>query len=381
MMTFVDWVGGLVLSGLRRSRRSVRVPKEQFHDASSAAEGLSRRALVMMREKDFGHAEQVYETLAADAPDFAEGVQAYGELLDILGRRKEAAAKYTEARRLVAARRTGSPDRRFVFRHSGNFDPEIVAYTNIIDHRAKSALPWLARGNAYLANGHAQEALRDYERALRLAPSSLDVVALKAEALSLLGRYRDALQEFDRVLQGQPLDAETLNARGIAHMALGDVEKAQRDWHQQFECLRAEQYLARACVALRLADYEAAIPELQKAIVRQPHELYWPLYLRMACRRAGKKADAVAEVAGASWPQPLIAWYDGKLSESDVRQKADTPARLAEVALHLAPVAAERGASEVQEALRAAIRSMSPSSIEFCAASSEIGRLALGSRD
>ena len=48
-----------------------------------------------------------------------------------------------------------------------------------------------------------------------------EVLALKGEALSTLGRYDEAIQLFDEVLAIDPNDRDTLNARGIARAALG----------------------------------------------------------------------------------------------------------------------------------------------------------------
>jgi Flp pilus assembly protein TadD len=131
----------------------------------------------------------------------------------------------------------GAPDRHFVLRQQGSHTAEIVAYTRVLKSLKKFALPHLARGNAYLADRQPEMALADYERTLKLHPNSLDALALKGEALSALGQFGAAIEALDKVIAARPKDSEALNARGIAHMALGHVEQADGDWRQQLGLL------------------------------------------------------------------------------------------------------------------------------------------------
>jgi tetratricopeptide (TPR) repeat protein len=49
-------------------------------------------------------------------------------------------------------------------------------------------------------------------------------------------------------------------------------------------------------VALRLADYGLALPELEKAIAREPNDPYWRHYRQIALSRLDKPADAAGLV-------------------------------------------------------------------------------------
>ena len=63
-----------------------------------------------------------------------------------------------------------------------------------------------------------------------------------------------------------PKAAEVLNARAIARAAQGRIREANADWQEQLRQLGAGQNEARAYVALRLADYETALPEIERAL-------------------------------------------------------------------------------------------------------------------
>ena len=194
----------------------------------------------------------------------------------------------------------GAPDRRYLFRRRGHFAFEIEAYELVRANVRNKILPQLAHGNALLVRGRAEEALDSYERALRIRPNLPEVLALKGEALSALGRYEEAIQAFDAVLAAFPADGETLNARGIARMALGKLAEANDDWRRQLELLPQAQSAARACVAMRQGNNEAAFHSFGLALAKEPANAYWPLYRLTAGRLTGAPRDPVAAPLGAT---------------------------------------------------------------------------------
>ncbi len=124
------------------------------------------------------------------APAFSDALEAEGEASRYERRRRPRLRRNTSRRcKLRQEGRPGAPDRHFVLRQQGSHTAEIVAYTRVPEVLKKFALPHLARGNAYLADGQPELALADYERTLKLHPKSLDALALKGEALSALGKY------------------------------------------------------------------------------------------------------------------------------------------------------------------------------------------------
>src|SRR5262249_13806717 len=142
---------------------------------------------------------------------------------------------------------------------------QIAAYNSVLRVTKDRTLPYVARGNAFLAEGRAEAALVDYERAFKLKAQP-EVAALKGEALSMLGRYQEALEASDLARAERPRDPDVLSGRAIVLLGMGKLEAADNDWRRQLELLSPARALARACVALRLADYEAALPELEQTL-------------------------------------------------------------------------------------------------------------------
>jgi tetratricopeptide (TPR) repeat protein len=261
-------------------------------------------------------------------------------------------------------------------RGRGSFLIEAVSYSHAANVVKDRLLPLLARGNAYLGEGKPAQALADYEQALKLKPDTLQAQSLKGEALSMMGRHKQAIDAFTKVLAKSPNDTEALSGRAIAEMARGKIDAANVDWRRQLELLPPRQAAARACVALRLADYDKALPELEAAIAKQPTDAYWHLYRLVAQRRLGQKGRGVAAELGKRWPAPLVALLEGWNPPDGVFTHATTPGRRSEALFLLGALAAARGdQADAASRWKEVVAIGSVDLIEYAAARNELARL------
>jgi len=337
------------------------------------AEQLFLRAVALYRMGDGQAAINLFRRASEIAPSFSDAIEAEGEVLDMSGNTAAALAKYEEARRLRQEGRAGAPDRHFVLRQLGAHTAEIVAYTRVLKSLKKFALPNLARGNAYLADRQPELALDDYERTLKLHPGSLDALALKGEALSAMGKYAAAIEAFDKVIAARPKAPETLNARGIAHMALGHVDRANADWVRQLELLGGRP-AASAYVALRLADYEVALPHLETMVRNDKRDPYWEVYLRTAQLRLGRAPTGGETSTGESWVASLLALQSGTVSREEALARADTPGRRAEALFQIGVAAYARDRSAAHACWQQVVDLGLPALVEHAAARNELSR-------
>src|SRR5258707_4172667 len=286
----MTWLSEAVLNPWRRAVDRLGSGFVHRLSEEGGANALYFRARASARAGDLEKAAQQFADLTEIAPTLTAALEGHGEAVDRLGQGELARAKYDVARRLRSAVRRGAPDRPFVLRNRGPFPAEIAAYTSVLLSVKERALPYVARGNALLAEGRAKLALLDYSCALSLKPDIHEITALKAEALLMLGRYEEALRAFDAALAARPDDAGIYSGRAIARLALGRLDAADADWRRQSELLPPEQASARACVSLRMADYEAALPSLQRALEKEPGDPYWTLYRLTSLHRLGRPA-------------------------------------------------------------------------------------------
>lgn len=356
----------------RNNTRSIS--SERSLAGVSSAHLLFRRGRAMGRSGAFEMAARLYSDAASLEPTFAEAIESHGEALDATGLHALAIRQYNQARKVRADTRPGAPDRHFVLRQRGHFVAEIMAYDAVVRSLSKKALPRIARGNAYLAAGQPENALTDYSRALTLKPRSPEITTLKGEALSMLGRHQEAIEAFDVALAARPDDAEALNGRAIARIALGQIDEANADWRRQLDLL-ADRAAARACVALRLADYEAALPQLESALVKEPADPYWHLYHLTAQARLGIALGTDGMPQLDNWPGPLLALHQGQMSEEEMLTRADTDCRRAEAHFQMGVMAFGRDRTSAERHWREVVERAAPSLIEYAAARNELSRL------
>lgn len=318
-------------SGLWRKRaRRPEFLELDDPDPERQGQALFRRGRYRMRAGEIESALEDFERAVELLPSFAEAVASRAECLDMLGQVAPARPQYEKARQLWAEERVGAPDRSYLFRQQGRLTFEVESYELALKRIKTGSFPLSASGNANLARGRAEEALRFYDQALKIKDKDPALLALRGEALSMMGRYRQAIEAFTASLKANPKAPETLSGRAIALAAMGKIDRANADWRLQFSLLPETQPAARACVALRLADYDKALPELERAIARAPGDLYWALYRLTALKRLGRPLGTIEMPAGDAWPKPLFALLAGQAAPEDVLAAATTDGRRAE---------------------------------------------------
>lgn len=364
-------VAGFFLGRARSAERDSATPQgreEQVHL-------LMRRGRVAGMHGDLPMALSLFEEALRMLPDHTEAVEARAEALDMLGETASAGAAFDRYRELNASRRLGAPDRHYVWRHPRPSRADVLAYELVLRRVKKRLYPLIAQGNLLLSLGHPEAAIGYFDDALQLNGSLPEVKVLRACALMTAGKYVQAISALDAVLGAEPDDADALNTRGIAHMANGQVSQANADWSRQFDLLPESRASARACIALRMADYERALPEFEKALAREPGDPYWQLYRATAERRLGQAVRVAAPDAGAAWPAPLLALHAGTLDEAAVMARADNRQRRIEALFQLAVLAAGTDADKAAAKWREVMELAPVDMIEYAAARNELARL------
>jgi tetratricopeptide (TPR) repeat protein len=340
---------------------------------------LLRRGRIAAAQGDIRQGLALVEQALTHLPDFGEAIEARAALLDLTGEVDVAGREFDRYRRISAANRLGATDRHYVLRHPRPHT-DYVDY-EIVVRRVKNRLfPLVAQGNLLLSRDHAAEALAYYDYALRIDKDLPDVVLLRGCALSALGKHAEAIACFDQVLASQPENRDALNSRGIARMALGLVDQANQDWRRQFDLLSPSKADARACLALRLADYELAVTELAKAVEVQPADAYWRLYRLAALQRLGRDATPgegvpIGVAASGDWPAALLALHAGTLDEAGLLARADNPRRRGEAAYQLGVLAATQDRAAAARWWGEVVDRAPVDMIEYAAARNELSRL------
>ncbi len=108
------------------------------------------------------------------------------------------------------------------------------------------------------SRGRYREALEDLDRVLAIEPDRAEALVFKAAALRHLDRVEEARRTVDRALELDPDSAEGLLERGILKQLRGEVISAQADWRRAME-------LAPDSAAAELAQQNLALSEFGPA--------------------------------------------------------------------------------------------------------------------
>lgn len=87
-------------------------------------------------------------------------------------------------------------------------------------------------GVSNLNTGKPEEALDDFNRAIKIDPQKAAGYLGRANTLNIMGRYQECLEDYDRTLEIDPKLANAYINRGSAYSHLGEYKKAIADYEK-----------------------------------------------------------------------------------------------------------------------------------------------------
>jgi tetratricopeptide (TPR) repeat protein len=154
----------------------------------------------------------------------------------------------------------------------GNFMQSESYWTELISTFPDNAAVWSNRGNIRVAQHKLDEAIADFDRAIKLAPKQPDPYLNRGVALEVQGKYEDALKDYNRVLALNPEDPMAYNNRGNARAgqqrwleALTDYQKAT-ELSPNFAIARAN----AALVSYQIGNKQEAMQSIRNLVRKYP---------------------------------------------------------------------------------------------------------------
>lgn len=159
---------------------------------------------------------------------------------------------------------------------------------------ASTAFVSLTSGDANRNTGKHDEAIKDYDEAIRVEPNYAVIYNNRGRSYYAKGEYDKAIADFNQSITLDPNYVDAYNNRGLAYYAKGDLDKAMADYTQAItlDPEFALAYNGRAYVYLARKDYNRAIAEANQALKAKPREATWYVTIGEIWLSAGKKKEA-----------------------------------------------------------------------------------------
>lgn len=152
------------------------------------------------------------------------------------------------------------------------FDQAIADYDEALRLDPSYAHAYSTRGNAYRRKGENDRGIADYDEALRLNPDFSVAYYNRGNAYRDKSDYHRAIESYDEAIRLDPAFAVAFVNRGLAHQGAGQYELAIADYDQGLRLdprdLRA--YTNRGLVYYRKGQYARALAEQDEAIRINP---------------------------------------------------------------------------------------------------------------
>jgi tetratricopeptide (TPR) repeat protein len=131
----------------------------------------------------------------------------------------------------------------------------------------QSAIDYNNQGVAKFKSGDNHGAIKDYDRAISIAPKYGESYVNRGIAKFKLGNVKGAIQDYDRAIALDPKDGEAYYNRGIARFESGEERLAIKDFDRSIAInpRDAEVYGNRGFAKSTLGDKKGAVADLTKA--------------------------------------------------------------------------------------------------------------------
>lgn len=163
-------------------------------------------------------------------------------------------------------------------------DPEIESHKNMLqtlenerlirrtgntqDQPPKHPGIWERRGKSSYKLGKYEEAVKEFDRCLESNPKDADILRNKGSALYMLGRYEEAIEAFNKSLELNPRDADAWNLKGSTLYMIGRPEEALRalDKALQRNPNIFEAWFNKGSILFELGKYKQALSAVENAL-------------------------------------------------------------------------------------------------------------------
>lgn len=158
-----------------------------------------------------------------------------------------------------------------------------------------TAQDYFRRGFRASSEGHTQEAVKEYSKAIELDPSFASAYHNRGILYNNLGEQQKALDDYNKAIELDSSYAHAYNGRGNVYSDLGEQQKALEDYNKAIELDLNYKfaYRNRGLLYSKLGNHDAAVKDYTRAIQLDPK--YKNAYLNRADAYSALGQESLAE--------------------------------------------------------------------------------------
>ena len=158
------------------------------------------------------------------------------------------------------------------YRRNQVYQSELVLWDTTVRDCPLNYRAYHNRGNAYMAMGQHDAAIKDFGKVVELNPRDAKSYDGRGNVYSAAGRYDEAIRDFDKAIKLKPDLADAYNGRGTVYGNKGYLDAAIEDFGRAIglDSGFAEAYYNRGNAYSAKGQIDAAIKDYDKAIGLRP---------------------------------------------------------------------------------------------------------------
>lgn len=285
-------------------------------DPALAAEVNTRLGAVKFQAGDYVGAQQQFGLAARQAPDDPRPLAGEAQVLQNLGKVKEAETKYAQAADVLQQNEAPAPSQAVVANQiaqvqaaQGRLEDAVSNY-----HMGFELHPTRANADALTAiqqrANQLGQGIANYEALLAKEPKNTKAMLYLLSAYKLSGNTSGRLDMAERLVKLDPANAPDYYTEiGSARMAMGDADKASKAYLEALRLGNATTWAFTARSAGQAGALGMLLEEYSTAFEKRPN----PVIAKVLFEIQSARGDAAGMVRTAQWlskqnPQDAVCW-------------------------------------------------------------------------
>ena len=188
-------------------------------------------------------------------------------------------------------------NRGHFFRDNKNFNEALKNYNEAIRIKPEKAETYNSRGKLYFENGQTQKGIADYNSAIERDSSIAEIFVNRGAAYGATGRLDLALKDLNKAVELDPTFKNAYFNRSIAYMNSNQFDLAINDYNEylKLDPYNSDIWYERGIARSNLQQYNDAIKDYNMAIKLNPNRGLYYLLRSQSYKALGNKSQALSD--------------------------------------------------------------------------------------